>query len=184
MTKAKHQNEDREIYIVVSQTGTILSLILKLVTGAEYNHSSISLDKTMHTMYSFGRKNPYHALPGAFVKESPEYGTFKRFKNTEAKVVKMTVTEEQYNELSSQLRRMWRHREEYHYNYIGLLFGMFHRKKKRDYYFYCSEFVAELLKDSGIVAPDTFGTIVKPIDFLDLPGTEQIYQGKLQKYSA
>ncbi len=184
MKNVKNKKENREIYIVVSQTGTIFSLVLKFVTGAKYNHSSISLDKTMHTMYSFGRKNPYRVLPGAFVKESPQYGTFKRFKNTEVKVVKLTVTEDQYQKLSSQLSYMWRNREEYHYNYMGLIWGMFHKNRKRESYFYCSEFVADLLEDCGIVAPDTFGDVVKPIDFLKLPGIEEIYQGKLQKYSA
>ena len=47
----------KQIYIVISQTGTILSRILKLVTKAEYNHASISLVPDLNTMYSFVSAN-------------------------------------------------------------------------------------------------------------------------------
>ena len=50
MTKA---NELKQVYIVISQTGTVLSRILKLITGAEYNHASISLADDLSVMYSF-----------------------------------------------------------------------------------------------------------------------------------
>ena len=36
-------NQNKQLYIVISQTGTLLSRILKQITGAEYNHASISL---------------------------------------------------------------------------------------------------------------------------------------------
>lgn len=34
-------NQNKQLYIVISQTGTLLSRILKQITGAEYNHASI-----------------------------------------------------------------------------------------------------------------------------------------------
>ena len=35
----------KQIFIVITQTGTMLSRILKRITGAEYNHASLSLDR-------------------------------------------------------------------------------------------------------------------------------------------
>jgi hypothetical protein len=70
------------IYIVISQTGTALSRILKFVTGAKYNHASISLVPDLSTMYSFGRLHPRNPFLGGFVVESPHSGTFKRFSGT------------------------------------------------------------------------------------------------------
>ena len=40
-------NGNKKVYIVLSQTGTILSRILKLVTRAPYNHSSITLSEDL-----------------------------------------------------------------------------------------------------------------------------------------
>ena len=41
---------EQHVYIVISQTGTLLSRLLKLVTKAEYNHASISLVPDLNTM--------------------------------------------------------------------------------------------------------------------------------------
>lgn len=74
-------NQNKQLYIVISQTGTLLSRILKQITGAEYNHASISLSRDLERMYSFGRRHPYNPFWGGFVIESPRTGTFKRFRN-------------------------------------------------------------------------------------------------------
>ena len=105
---------NKQIYIVISQTGTLLSRILKYITGAEYNHASISLSKDLDTMYSFGRRYPYNPFWGGFVIESPHTGTFKRFSNTKAMILSMNIREDQYAELRNVLERMWKRRKKYH----------------------------------------------------------------------
>ena len=92
-------NQNKQLYIVISQTGTILSRILKQITGAEYNHASISLSRDLERMYSFGRRHPYNPFWGGFVIESPRTGTFKRFSETKVLVLSVSVTEEQHAEL-------------------------------------------------------------------------------------
>ena len=47
-------NQNRQLYIVISQTGTLLSRILKQIIGEEYNHASISLSRDLERMYFFG----------------------------------------------------------------------------------------------------------------------------------
>ena len=69
----------KKIYIVLTHSGSLLSKTIKIVKGYEYTHVSISLDKDLKEMYSFGRIKPYNAFIGGFVHESPDYGTFKRF---------------------------------------------------------------------------------------------------------
>ena len=90
---------DRNVYVVVSQTGTILSRILKSITKKEYNHASISLNKNLAPMYSFGRMNPYNPVWGGFVLESIHAGTFKRFKNTKAIVLELPFDDKDYEDL-------------------------------------------------------------------------------------
>lgn len=74
----------KQIFIVITQTGTMLSRILKRITGAEYNHASLSLSRDLTRMYSFGRRHPYNPFWGGFVIESPHAGTFRRFSDTTA----------------------------------------------------------------------------------------------------
>ena len=172
----------KQIYIVISQTGTLLSRIIKRSTGDEYCHASISLTKDMDRMYSFGRLNPYNPFIGGFVMESPRYGTFKRFKNTKAAILAVDISEEQYNQIESMLNSMWENRKKYHYNYLGLYLAAFNVSYKKMDCYYCSEFVGQLLVSSKVDGSDKLRSIVHPIDFLKIPH-KQIYSGKLCDYS-
>lgn len=174
----------RQIYIVISQTGTILSRILKLLTKAEYNHVSISLDAGLHTMYSFGRRNPYNPIVGGFVQESPHWGTFQRFPNTKVVVLSVPVTQTQYGAIEQKLAAMFAERRHYHYNYLGLVLAGAKISYHHARHYYCSEFVMAILSESHVTGVAAMSAIVKPIAFLDFPGAKQIYCGKLMDYIA
>lgn len=66
----------RSIYIVLTFTGTVLATIIKEYTRREFAHVSISLDKELEEMYSFGRLNPYNPFIGGFVHEHIEARNF------------------------------------------------------------------------------------------------------------
>lgn len=171
------------IYIVISQTGTALSRILKFITGAKYNHASISLVEDLDTMYSFGRTNPYNPFHGGFVTESPHYGTFKRFSGTKVEVLSISVSEGQYINLKQMLEAMANNRKRYHYNYIGLFLAgaKIHYKQANSYY--CSEFVKEMLVRNGIRSARALDDIIEPMQFLTLPDANHVYSGKLKDYA-
>lgn len=173
---------DQHVYIVVSQTGTLLSRLLKLVTKAEYNHASISLVPDLETMYSFGRKNPYNPFLAGFVAESARFGTFKRFSKTRVVVLDITVSEEQYDAISRRINTMISLKEHYHYNYLGLWLAGLRICYRRKRCFYCSEFVKDLLEKQDIHGVNQLDSIVQPIHFLSLPKAQQIYTGLLQDY--
>lgn len=179
----KAQQQTKQLYIVISQTGTLLSRILKLVTGAEYNHASIGVSADLKKLYSFGRRHPYNPFWGGFVMESPCRGTFKRFSNTKVVVIAVEIQEEQYIEICKYLMQMYRHREIYHYNYMGLFLAAFHIRRQKKNCYYCSEFVKEVLLKGRVRGADQLLAIVKPIHFLTIPH-RQLYCGKLREYSA
>lgn len=171
----------REIYIVITQTGTILSRIIKRITGAKYNHASISLTKDLDRMFSFGRLNPYNAFIGGYVMESPRFGTFKRFKNTDALVLAVEISEEQYDQMHEMVESMWKNRKHYHYNYMGLYLAAFKISRKKKNCFHCAEFVGHVLTSHNVSGSEKFGDILHPMDFLVVPH-EVFYQGKLREY--
>ena len=106
----------KNIYIVLAHTGTLLSRIIKMKTGAEYTHSSISLDKNLDEMYSFGRKYSYIAFIGGFVKEGTSFGTYKRFYKTDVCIYELLVTNEQYRRIYEKIEYLKQHRKEYKFN--------------------------------------------------------------------
>lgn len=172
----------KNIYIVLSQTGTALSRILKLITGAKYNHASISLDVTLRELYAFGRVNPMNPVIGGFVKESRVGGTFRRFPETEIIVLRKQVPDEVYDEMSHFLESMYIRRGEYGYNYFGLFFAAAQIHFEQSNHFYCSEFVRHVLLRFNMTEASYLPEIVKPVDFLCMKGWEPVYSGKMKSY--
>lgn len=177
-------NQEKQVFIVLTQTGTILSRILKRVTGAKYNHSSISLEEDLSRMYSFGRIFPYNPFIGGFVKEGKSIGTFKRFHNTEATVLRVNVSNDKYEEMKIYLSEMYESRKRYHYNYVALFLAVFGITFRQERCYYCSEFVRDFLIEFEIVPKAYLPEIVKPIDFLKIPESVKIYTGKLKSYES
>lgn len=171
-----------KIYIVASQTGTVPSRLIKRVTRARFNHVSISLDERMDTMYSFARRHPYNPVWGGYVKECPLTGTFARFPQTQAQIISVDVTQEQYESIQAYLEEMYRQKDRYRYNYAGVLLGALHIPFRRKNHYYCSEFVRDVLVKFGVVSPTAFGPIIQPQELLDMPGGTLVYDGTLAGY--
>lgn len=171
------------VYIVVSNTGTLLSRVIGFISKAEYNHASLSLDPCMCEMYSFGRLNPYNPIIGGFVMESPFFGTFKRFRNTSAVILRIPVTERQYALLKRHIRKMYAHKKRYFYNFVGLVFAAFGICWTHRDWYYCSEFVRDTLDLFQILDKRDYDGIVKPEDFFRIPGKEIVYVGNLLAYA-
>ena len=168
----------RNIYFVLTYTGTFLSKIIKIYTRKRYSHVSIALDKNLHEMYSFGRLNPYNPFIGGFVKEGVQEGTFKRFKNTDALVVRFKVTDEQYDKIVMEINKFMAEKEKYKFNILGLFLTVINKRIRRRYYFYCAEFIKYVMEKSDIDI--NLPTIIRPEDFIHISNVEPVYKGKLR----
>lgn len=170
----------KNIYIILTHTGTTLSKVIKNYTKDEFSHVSISLDEQLKQMYSFGRLHPYNPFWGGFVHEHIDRGTFKRFYRTKAKIYSLSITEEQYNKIKSIIQYMEKEKEHYKFNMLGLLAVGFHKKITKEYSFYCAEFVKYIIEQAeiGIELPD----IVRPENFKEITQLKEIYSGLLREY--
>ncbi|MCH5267259.1 MAG: hypothetical protein J1E62_02850 [Lachnospiraceae bacterium] len=178
----QNESSQKEIYIVISQTGSIVSRIIRSVTGAVYNHASISLDPSLDTMYSFGRIHAYNPIWGGYVKESPNYGAFRRFRQAEVMVLAIKVNNAQYEGIKSKLEAMYDERGQYHYNYAGLFLALFHKPYRGKNHYTCSEFVRDVLEQFQVIEKDEFLGIVHPMNFMKLPDQKMVYRGRLSEY--
>lgn len=132
-------------------------------------------------MYSFARLRKYNFFIAGFVHEKINEGTFKRFKNTKTKVYRYEVTEEQYESIKDTIEKVWDKKEKYKFNILGLCAVSIHKRVEREYYFYCAEFVKYVLEKACIETK--LPEIIKPDDFKNIEGLEEIYSGYLRDYS-
>ena len=173
----------KSIYIILSQSGTEVSKMIKFVTKDKYNHSSICLDKSFGEFYSFGRKYPYLALPGGFIIENAFKNTFGKFEKIPCVIIEKKVTDEQYYKLSNIIKEFIKNRQTYSYAIISLFladtnFSMTNKNK-----YFCSQFVAKVLNDINIETPN-IPEHSHPMDFLEIDGVKIIYEGDLKKFCA
>lgn len=174
------EDEEQNIYIILSFTGAMLSRLIRLKTGDEYCHISIALDKDLNKMYSFGRLHPYNPFWGGFVHEKIESGTFKRFKKTKVEVYSLKVSKKQYRYIEKKIAKMENQKQIYSFNIVGLFATGFNIKYRKTNSFYCAEFVKYLIDEANVKL--NLPELIKPSDFQSLGQMTLEYRGLLSKY--
>ena len=179
--KMKKGRKMKNIYFVLTTTGTVLSKIIRAYTKDEFAHVSISLDKDLKQMYSFGRLNPYNPFIGGFVHEYIDKGTFKRFKNTKTVVFELPIEDNQYEKINNSILSFDKNKEDFTFNLIGLFAVGFNIKYTKENSFYCAEFVKYITEESDIDLnlPD----LIRPENFKNIKHIKEIYKGLLREYT-
>jgi len=167
----------KSIYIVISQTGTWLSTLIKLYTKEQYNHVSLSLENSLSDMYSFGRINPVNPFSGGFARESIYDGVYKMFPNCRCAVYRLRVTDEQYKKIQKIIEDFKIKRDQYRYNFLGLFFIALHMDKPRKRHYFCSQFVSEVLERSGVVKFDKPFHLITTKDLMNIPNLHPVFEG-------
>lgn len=171
--------KNRHIYIVLTRTNTVLSNLISFIKNDEYTHASISLDKDLKTMYSFGRKQTYNPFVGCFVKEDFYEGVFGLHPKLKGQVLEINVTEEQYNKIERLLNEFISNSNYFKYNYLGLINSLLDRQSFCDNRFLCSEFVYYILNESGVAELSKPRNLVRPQDLLNIK-SNIIFKGNLK----
>ncbi|MBO0992842.1 hypothetical protein [Bacillus sp. SD088] len=169
----------KNVYILLTDTGTILNRLIKLYTRQPYNHASIGFDFNLTEVYSFGRKTANNPFMAGFAKEDVKE---RLFREADCVVYSMVVTEEQWMRMNRFIRDIEERKEEYRYNLFGLIGVMLRMPIKRRNAFFCSQFVAYVLKECDILHFDQPISLIAPNDFQEIPTLKLVYQGKLRDY--
>lgn len=170
---------EQHVYIVLSDTGTLFTNLIKSYTRAPYNHASISFDAELTEMYSFGRKNPRNPLHGGFVKEDVLTGTYSYYPETTCVIYQLKVTEREIEKMKRILNVFIRKNDKFLYNFLGVVGVSVQEPIEFSNSYFCSQFVAEVLKRSGIHLWDKLPAMVTPEDFRQSDQLNLVYEGKL-----
>lgn len=175
--------QEEYIYIMLSRTNTLLGNMIRAGLGVSYNHCSLSLDESLETIYSFGRKELRNVFLAGFVQESKNNGFFRVHNTSDIIVIRMSVSSQEKERLCEIIADFQASKDLYRYSLLGLVYCYFGIPVKRKNKYFCSQFVTEVLLEAGIQVFDKPATLVRPHDFLDLPSTKFIYTGQIKNYS-
>ncbi len=172
----------KNIYIIQTQSYTMLSRTIKLATHNNYTHISLSLNLKMDKMYSFGRRQIYNMLNSGFVIESINSPFYKKFKNTKCRIYQLSIDERKYYNLKKMIKEFEKNPYKYNYDIIGLIIKKFNIEIKRKNKYVCSQFVGYLLSENNIYDFSKSSYHVMPYDFNDISNVI-IYEGLLRDYA-
>lgn len=172
----------QSVFILLTNTGTLFTKLIQGYTRAPYNHASISFNRELSEMYSFGRKQPNNPLNGGFVKEDIQTGTFSKYPNTTCVIYELQVTEREIEKMKRVLHIFIRSRNKYLYNILGIVGVALKEPIEFSNSYFCSQFVAEILDRSGIKLWDKLPALVTPDDFRQSDRLKLVYEGKLSEY--
>ena len=186
--------DKQNIYIVDSFTNTVPGRIIKWraslkfwnrYDGDCYSHTSLSRDKKLGNMMSLARREINNPLNCGFIKENIRTDVFALNKEkSKIAVMELPVTLEQYKKISNLMDYYWTHRDEYSYNFIGIISMLAIGKgvaPKNS--FFCSQWVATALQEAGVyIFADKEPKDVRPFDFYCALENNIIYEGPVVEY--
>ncbi|WP_342430363.1 hypothetical protein [Neobacillus sp. FSL H8-0543] len=172
----------RKVYVLLTDTGTVLTKLIKLYTKKPHNHASIALDDQLWNVYSFGRRRPRNPFMAGFVRENTRGGIFR---NADCALYCCSITEKQYENICEKISEIERNKNDYRYNLLGLFAVMVNMEFDRKNAFFCSHFVAALLEESGVeINKQKPLSLVTPNDIKESSSLKLVYEGKLSSYFA
>ncbi len=174
----------RSLYILLTRSGTLLSQLIALTTGAAHTHVSISLEPDIADFYSFARRNPRLPLSAGLVRERLTEGYWGRHPGIPCTLLMLPVDDAVYHRIKRRLMCMNEHAEDYHYSLLGVLLCAADVVHRRPDHFFCSQFVGELLSAAGAVTLPRDTSLLHPDDFLALPNAEVCFCGTLGELAA
>lgn len=169
----------KAIYVVLTDTGTVLSKIIGMYTGSGLNHASIALDEKLTEMYSFGRKYQSNPFIAGFVKENT---TSRIFQGSNCAIYSYRVNEDEFDSVINKVRYIEKHKKQYRYNFIGLFGVAVNKGISRERAFFCSQFVATVMNEENFPMFAVSPNLMQPRHFAETTWLQKVYEGDLQEY--
>lgn len=164
----------KSIFILLTRYLDRFSRAFRLLTFTQYTHASINLEGS-DEYYSFNTKGFRMERP--FRSKNPQ--------KTEAPcaLLQLTVSEDIFEAVRSLLEDFKAEGEQYHYSFLGVLLCILGLPPKRKRYYFCSQFVSEILTLSGAAHPHKPHSLYLPDVFIMEPWLTLRYQGTLRHLS-
>jgi len=172
----------KKIYVLLMHTNTKPSKFVKFMTRYEYSHVALSLDKECSEIYSFGRRKMHSIIGGGFSVENKDGEFFNFFNKTSCKIYELTIEDEQYKKVKEIIDNMKLNINNYKYDFWGIAFRFLYIPLTFKNRYVCSYFVADVLEKSNIYNFNKRTYFIKPKDFENLKGFNEIYKGKFSLY--
>ena len=167
---------EHTITILLTQYPTKMASVLRFLTAFPYTHASIGLSEDRNTFYSFVKKGFIVEKVTRFHK--PDRAPFP------CALYELPVPAAVYQRIKEELKAFEERRTELRYTHRSMLLSLllYIPYVRQDRYF-CSHFVAEVLKRAQLIREDKASVLYLPKDFTKLPEARMVFRGNLHGLS-
>lgn len=162
----------KTVTILLTKYSDFFGRLLRGINGRGYSHASISIDEKEEIFYSFNFKGFAIEKPKKYIPKKKVPGSL---------YIRIQIPEKAYEIIKNEIYQFVNERENYTYSKLGVVLCVLripHKFKKR---YFCSQFVAELLKKSGAVQLQKNESLYLPNHFIQ--GFSCLYSSKNFMYS-
>lgn len=174
----------KTVYLLLTRSDTLVARAIRALTGDYFSHASLGVDPALGEFYSFGRLHARAPLPAGFVRESTDRGYFGRHGSTVCALYALDASDGAFSRIAARLDEMRRAGRKYRYSVVGLALCRLDWPVERKRHMFCSQFVAQLLEESGALALPKPPSLMRPADFARLPELRPVYFGELRGAAA
>lgn len=167
------------VYVLLVRSQTVLSKLIRLFTGDQYTHAAVAFDAELDSLCSFARKHAAMPLPAGLVHEALDAGYYDCHRYIPCALYALPMREENWTRVKARAEEMLRRSRSYRYSVRGLAMCRLGRAEVRPEKYFCSQFVGEVLEESGAVRLQKPPALMRPQDLASLPEMKKLYQGRL-----
>ncbi len=121
-------------------------------------------------------------MRAGFVKECVHGGIYARFPDTTCELYSLKVTDRQKEKINRVIRHFRNNAKHYRYNFLGIATVPFGKPLDRSNAFFCSQFVATVLKMAGVHVWNKPTGLITPDECRKSKNLNKIFEGPLQNY--
>ena len=162
----------KKIYILLTKFADFRGRVLSFMAGSYYTHASIGLEEDPNTFYSF-------VLKGFRVEKLHRYLKPGR-EPYPVKLYEIEVAEHTYRKIKEIIDYFVAYKSRMHYTTFGLFLSLLRIPYQRKSTYFCSQFVAHILQQVGIIPAHHKPALYLPQDFSNLPGATLLFSGNMQ----
>ncbi len=167
------------LYVLLTRSPTLVSKTVHLFTGDAYTHASIAYDDALSTLCSFTRRYPAFPLPAGLAHENTPGSYLRLHPYMQCVLLRLEATDEVYGAVRRKIEEMLAEKEKYRFSIGGLFRCRMGLESKLNTRYFCSYFVAYVLETCGAATLPRSPSLMRPQDFLALPGLERVYEGRM-----
>jgi hypothetical protein len=170
----------KKINLCLTFSGTPYARLIRWVTKDKYSHISLALEEDKDIWYSMGRKGKNKFWVVRFQLENVRERFLEWFPNTEVMILEKEISEDVYYKIKVILDNY--SEETTKYNYLGVLGVTMNKGIEHKNRYFCSELIANILKEVELLDIDRPPVLTKPMDFLEDDSYIMTYEGDVRGY--